>query len=41
MNKEELKIWFWDKFNSCYTVKYNGISFMFYYPNYIRYKKIS
>ena len=27
MNKEELSIWFWKKFNSCYPVKHND------YPN--------
>ena len=44
MSNEELKIWFWDKFNSCYSVKhedYSDIIFMFYDINFIRAKKLA
>ena len=44
MNKEELKIWFWDKFDSCYPVihdDYYKNIYMFYDINYIRSKKLA
>jgi hypothetical protein len=44
MTKEELKIWFWDKFNSCYPTKhtiYPNSVFMIYDINYIRKKKLA
>ena len=44
MRKEELKDWFWDKFNSCYSVKHDDYPhsvFMIYDLNYIRAKKLS
>ena len=44
MTKEELKIWFWDKFNNCYCVKHDDYPqsvFMIYDLNYIRAKKLA
>ena len=44
MTEEQLKIWFWDKFNSCYCViheDYPDIIFMIYDLNYIRTKKLA
>ena len=44
MSNEELKIWFWDKFNSCYSVKHDDYPhsvFMIYDINYIRAKKLA
>jgi len=44
MNKEELKNWFWNKFNSCYYVKHKDYPesiFMFYYKNFARQKKLA
>ena len=44
MTKEELKDWFWDKFNSCYLVKHNDYPnsvFMFYDTNFVRSKKLA
>ena len=44
MRKEELKDWFWDKFNSCYCVKHDDLSdsiFMIYDINFIRAKKLA
>ena len=44
MDKEELKIWFCDKFNSCYCVKhddYQDSIFMYYDINFIRAKKLA
>jgi hypothetical protein len=44
MTKEELKIWFWNKFNYCYPVKHDDFPdsiFMFYDINYIRKKKLA
>jgi hypothetical protein len=44
MTKEELKDWFLDKFNSCYSVKHNDYPdsiFMIYDTNYIRKKKLA
>ena len=44
MTKEELKIWFWDKFNSCYFVKHDNYPnsiFMYYDINFIRTKKLA
>jgi hypothetical protein len=43
MTKEELKIWFWDKLNSCYPVEhkvYSQITCFCYDTNYIRSKKL-
>ena len=44
MTTDELKIWFWDNFNSCYPVEHkdhiNKI-FMIYDINYIRAKKLA
>ena len=44
MTEEELKIWFWDKFNSCYSIKHKDLPesiFMIYDPNFIRAKKLA
>ena len=44
MSTEELKIWFLDKFNSCYSVKYDDYPhsvFMIYDINFIRTKKLA
>ena len=44
MTKDELKIWFWDKFNSCYSVihdDYPDTIFMCYDINFIRAKKLA
>ena len=44
MTKDELKIWFWDKFNSCYYIKCESepnVFYMFYDINYIRAKKLA
>jgi hypothetical protein len=44
MTKEELKIYFWNKFNSCYPVIHDDYFknvFMFYDINYIRAKKLA
>ena len=44
MNKEELKIWFWNLYNSCYVVKYDkypNIDFLYYDENFVRTIKIS
>ena len=44
MDKEELKIWFLDKFNSCYLVKhddYHDSIYMIYDINFIRTKKLA
>ena len=44
MTEEKLKIWFWDKFNSCYPVEHKGFQnsiFMYYDPNFIRSKKLA
>jgi hypothetical protein len=44
MTEEELNIWFWDKYNSCYPVKcddYPSSVYMFYDTNYIRSKKLA
>jgi len=41
---EELKKWFWDKFNSCYYVKHSDYPesiFMFYDKNFARQKKLA
>ena len=43
MNKEELKNWFWNKFNNCYPVIHKDYSksiFMFYDPMWVRQKKL-
>ena len=31
MSLEELKDWFWDKFNSCYCVKHDDLSDSIFY----------
>jgi hypothetical protein len=39
MNEQELKVWFWDKFNSCYPIKhdeYPDSIFWIYDEQYIR-----
>jgi len=44
MNKEELKKWFINKYNSCYPIiheDYPKSIFMFYDPQFIRQKKLS
>ena len=44
MNKEELKIWFWKKFDSCYPVThvdYPKSIFYYYDKQYLRQKKLS
>ena len=44
MTKEEIQIWFRNKFNSCYGVVYEDCSesiFMYYDPQFIRQKKLS
>ena len=44
MTKEQLKIWFWDKFNNCYSVKHNNLInhiYMIYDPNFFRAKKLA
>ena len=44
MTDEELKKWFWDKFNSCYYVKHKDYPeslFMFYDKNFTRQKKLA
>ena len=43
MNKEELKNWFWNKFNNCYPVMHKNYPksiFMFYDPMFVRQKKL-
>ena len=44
MTKEELKIWFWNKYNNCYPVvheDYPKSIFMYYDEQFIRQKKLS
>ena len=44
MEKEDLKKWFWNKFNSCYLLEdeqNNGNYFMCYDENFLRQKKFS
>jgi len=44
MTNEELKDWFWNKFNSCYYVKHDNKSeslFMYYDKNFYRQKKLA
>ena len=44
INKDELIVWFWEKFNSCYLVKHDDYPesvFMFYDPQYIRKLKLA
>ena len=44
MNSEELKIWFWNLYNSCYVVKhddYTKVDFLYYDVNFVRTKKLS
>jgi hypothetical protein len=44
MTEEQLKDWFWDKFNSCYPVMHDDnphCIFMFYDINYTRAKKLA
>jgi hypothetical protein len=44
MTEEQLKEWFWDKFNSCYYVKHDDYPdsiFMVYDINFIRSKKLA
>jgi len=44
MSDEELKDWFWNKFNSCYYVKhedYPDSIFMYYDKNFYRQKKLA
>ena len=44
MTKDELKIWFWDKFNSCYILNhsiYPDSIYMIYDINFIRTKKLA
>ena len=44
MTEEQLKIWFWDKFNSCYSVKHDNVPnsiYMYYDINFIRAKKLA
>ena len=43
MTKEELKTWFWNKFNSCYFAKHQDHTqsyFMYYDQQFIRQKKL-
>ena len=44
MNKQELKKWFWNKFNGCYKVKHSDYTdniYYFYDEQFIRQKKLS
>jgi hypothetical protein len=44
MNENQLKEWFWDKFNSCYYIninKYPNHIYMIYDINFIRSKKLA
>ena len=44
MNKEELKKWFWNKFNGCYKVNhcdYPKRTYYFYDEQFLRQKKLS
>ena len=44
MTDEELKDWFWNKFNSCYCVKHEDYPeslFMYYDKNFYRQKKLA
>ena len=44
MTEEELKKWFWDKYNSCYCVKHDDYPesiFMYYDKNFARQKKLA
>jgi len=44
MTNEELKDWFWNKFNSCYCVKHEDYPeslFMYYDKNFYRQKKLA
>jgi hypothetical protein len=44
MTDEELKDWFWDKFNTCYYVKHDNYPesiFMYYDKNFARQKKLA
>ena len=44
MSEEELKIWFWDTFNSCYPAKHDDYPdsiYMIYDINFIRTKKLA
>ena len=44
MQIDDLKIWFWDKFNSCYSVEHKDLPdsiFMIYDTNFIRAKKLA
>jgi hypothetical protein len=41
MTEQELKNWFWDKFNSCYPVNIDGKIFMIYDINCVRKKKLA
>lgn len=45
MTDEELKTWFWNKFNSCYNVKHKKYHpesiFMYYDKNFARQKKLA
>ena len=44
MNKDELKNWFWEKFNSCYLVKHDNYPesiFMYYDSQFVRKLKLA
>ena len=41
MTEEELKNWFWDKYNSCYIINQYNTNYMYYDINYIRAKKLA
>ena len=41
MTKEELKIWFFNKFDNCYPLHKNDKIFMYYNTNFIRAKKLA
>lgn len=42
MSKEELSKWFWNKYNSCYSlVNEHGYTYMIYDNNFIRQRKLA
>ena len=41
MTENELKIWFWNKYNSCYPIRYYDDIFMIYDKNFLRQRKLS
>ena len=41
MKREELKIWFWNLYNSCYPILKDNMIYMVYDINFIRAKKLA